>query len=103
MSNYGRDSAKKQGEASARVGVSILGSLALLAIGKTVGNNKTNKMRDQIQAYDRAIADYDRKISDLKSGLLGPLINSDRIDDLQNKRNALMCDRDELVKEYDKR
>lgn len=103
MSNYSRDSAKKQGDASVGVGVGILGSLAAVALGKAVSNNKTNKMRDQIQSYDRAIADYDRQISNLKSGLFGSLINSDRIDDLQNKRNSLMRDRNKLVKEYNKR
>lgn len=98
MSKYSRDSAKKQGDASVGAAIAILGTLATLAIKKTVSDKCSNNKKEQIANFDREINDIDRQISNLKSGLLGSLINSVQIDRLRFKRNSFIQQRNNLIK-----
>ena len=71
---------------AAKVGIAAaLVGLAANAFKQAGDNAKKQELRDQI-------AECDRKINELRSGLLGSWLNSDEIEALERQRAALQAE-----------
>lgn len=88
MANYGRDKAEKQGNAGVAIAAGTLLGLVSMACEKAYEKNEKQKIIEEIGRINR-------EIDNCKSGLLGRVINREKIARLEKKRN-------ELQKKYDR-
>lgn len=92
MANYGRDTGENYTTAGdiAKIGAgTLVGIVALFAGVNSTKTAKTTKKVSQKQDIEYQIANCDRRINDLSSGLLGSFLNSDEIEAERKKREAL--------------
>lgn len=96
MANYSRKDLEDQGNAEVGLGAGLL-LATVVGIGKAISSSNSDKKRkerkDQLLIQINSI---DRKINDLQSEFLGSWLNSDEIDRLQNERQELKQEYDNL-------
>ena len=96
MANYSRKDLEDQGNAEIGLGAGLL-LATVVGIGKAISSSNSDKKRkerkDQLLIQINSI---DRKINDLQSEFLGSWLNSDEIDRLQNERQELKQEYDNL-------